>query len=71
MRIAIEVKRAADANVVLNKLLQHTRLQSRFAANMVSLVGHKPRQLNLKGMLKEFVDFRAEVRRQWTPFVTV
>jgi DNA gyrase/topoisomerase IV subunit A len=62
MRIAIEVKRAADSGVVLNTLLRHTRLQSRFAANMVALVNHRPVQMTLKGMLQAFIDFRVEVR---------
>jgi DNA gyrase subunit A len=64
MRIAIEVKRAADSGVVLNTLLRHTRLQSRFAANMVALVKHRPMQMTLKGMLQAFIDFRVEVRAQ-------
>ena len=62
MRIAIEVKRAADAGVVLNNLLQHTRLQIRFSSNMVALVGHKPHQLDLRAMLQHFIDFRSEAR---------
>jgi DNA gyrase subunit A len=61
MRIAIEVKRSADTSVVLNNLMAHTCLQSRFSANMVALVKHKPQQMNLKQMLQEFIDFRVEV----------
>lgn len=62
MRISIEVKRTADAGVVLNNLMKHTRLQTRFSANMVALVDHKPEQMTLKGMLNEFINFRVEVR---------
>lgn len=62
MRIAIEVKRGSDAQVVLNNLLQHSRLQMRYGANMVALVDHKPRQLTLKAMLQAFIDFRLEAR---------
>ena len=62
MRIAIEVKRGADAQVVLNNLLKHSRLQTRFSANMVALVDHRPQQLTLKRMLQAFIDFRLQAR---------
>ena len=69
MRIAIEVKRTADTSVVLNNLMRHTRLQSRFSANMVALVNHKPEQMTLKRMLQEFISFRVEVRRRQSPLL--
>lgn len=62
MRIAIEVKRSASADVVLANLFAHTRLQSRFSANMVALVGGVPAQITLRDALQSFIDFRTLVR---------
>jgi DNA gyrase/topoisomerase IV subunit A len=61
VRIAIEVKRSAETQVVLNNLLKHSKLQTRFSANMVALLDHKPRELSLKDMLQHFIDFRLQV----------
>jgi DNA gyrase/topoisomerase IV subunit A len=47
--------------VVLNNLLKHSKLQTRFSANMVALLDHKPRELSLKDMLQHFIDFRLQV----------
>jgi DNA gyrase subunit A len=61
IRIAIEVKKSADAQVVLNNLLKHSKLQTRFSANMVALLDHRPRVLNLRDILQHFIDFRLQV----------
>jgi len=61
MRIVVDVKRDANANVVLNKLYKMTALQSSFSVNNIALVNGRPRQLNLKDMIKAFVDHRQEV----------
>ena len=61
MRIVIELKRDAVANVVLNTLLKHTALQSSFGVNNVALVHGRPRLLNLKDLIKYFVEHRHEV----------
>ena len=61
LRVVIELKRDANSEVVLNLLYKHTQLQTTFAANMISLVGGVPRQLNLKQMLSYFLDHRHEV----------
>lgn len=65
MRIVIDIKRDANANVVLNKLFKMTALQSSFGVNNVALVGptgnQRPKTLNLKEMIKYFVDHRHEV----------
>jgi DNA gyrase subunit A len=61
MRIVIETKREASANVVLNKLYQLTPLQSSFSINNVALVKGRPQTLNLKEMMRHFVDHRHEV----------
>lgn len=61
VRIAIELKRDAYEEAVLNNLYQKTQLQSSFPINMVALVNNHPRQLGLKEVLVEFVNFRREI----------
>ncbi|GGC55831.1 DNA gyrase subunit A [Chelatococcus reniformis] len=61
MRIVIELKREAMADVVLNQLYRFTPLQSSFGANMVALNGGRPETLNLLDMIRAFVDFREDV----------
>ena len=61
MRIVIDVKRDANAGVVLNKLFKMTALQSSFSVNNIALVGGRPKCLNLKDMIRCFVDHRHEV----------
>ncbi|MFI5012403.1 MAG: DNA gyrase subunit A [Hyphomicrobiales bacterium] len=61
MRIVIELKRDAMADVVLNQLYRFTPLQTSFGANMVALNGGRPETLNLKDFIRAFVEFREEV----------
>ncbi|MCF6293307.1 MAG: DNA gyrase subunit A [Robiginitomaculum sp.] len=61
MRIVIEIKRDANAEVVLNQLYRYSQLQSRFGVNMLALDKGRPRQMNLRDMLEAFIDFRIEV----------
>ena len=61
MRIVVKVKYEAVANVVLNNLFKHTQLQASFAVNNIALVDGRPRQLNLKQILKYYVRHRHEV----------
>lgn len=61
MRIVIDLKRDAIANVVLNKLFKMTALQSNFSINNIALVNGRPRLLNLKELIKHFVNHRHEV----------
>ncbi len=61
MRIVFELKREAIPNVVLNKLYKYTALQSSFSINNICLVDGRPKLLNLKDMIREFVNFRHEV----------
>ncbi len=61
LRIVIDVKRDAQARIVLNKLFQLTALQSSFSINNVALVKGRPMVLNLKDMIRHFVDHRHEV----------
>jgi DNA gyrase subunit A len=69
MRIVIELKRDAVSDVVLNQLYRFTAMQNNFAANMVALNGGRPEVMNLKDLLKAFVDFREEVITRRTKFL--
>ncbi|MGL4324441.1 MAG: DNA gyrase subunit A [Beijerinckiaceae bacterium] len=68
MRIVIEIKRDAVADVVLNQLYRYTALQSTFGCNLVALNGGKPEILNLKDFLVAFVEFREVVVSRRTKF---
>ena len=61
IRVVIELKREADADVVLNQLHKFTPLQTSFGINMVALNGGRPELMTLKGMLVAFLEFREEV----------
>ncbi len=61
MRIVIELKRDAQAQIVMNQLYKHTMMQSTFGVIMLSLVDGAPRVMPLKQVLQEFVDHRHEV----------
>ncbi len=69
MRVVIELKRDAMADVVLNQLYRFSALQSSFGCNMVALVGGKPEQLSLKDMIRAFTEFREEVVGRRTKFL--
>ncbi|MBO5445099.1 MAG: DNA gyrase subunit A [Muribaculaceae bacterium] len=69
IHIAIDIKREANARVVLNKLYKLTQLQTSFSVNNVALVNGRPRTLNLKEILKSFVDHRHEVVIRRTRFL--
>lgn len=68
MRIVIDVKKDANANVVLNKLFKMTALQSSFSVNCIALVKGRPRLLTLKDCVKYFVEHRHEVTIRRTKF---
>lgn len=61
MRIVFELKKDAIPNIVLNKLYKYTPLQSSFSVNNIALVNGKPELLNLKSMIKHYVDHRHDV----------
>lgn len=61
MRIVVDIKRDANANVVLNKLYKLTSLQSSFSVNNIALVNGRPKTLNLQEMIQCFVDHRHDV----------
>lgn len=68
MRIVIDIKRDANASVVLNKLYKFTALQSSFSVNNIALVNGRPRMLNLKDLIHYFVEHRHEVVIRRTRF---
>ena len=68
MRIVIDVKRDANANVILNKLFKMTALQSSFSVNNIALVKGRPRLLTLKNCIKYFVEHRHDVTIRRTKF---
>ncbi|MBF9196611.1 DNA gyrase subunit A [Microvirga terrestris] len=69
MRIVIEIKRDAMADVVLNQLYRYTPLQTSFGCNMVALNGGRPELMTLKDLIQAFVDFREEVVSRRTKFL--
>ncbi len=68
MRIVIDIKRDANASVVLNKLFKYTALQSSFSVNNIALVHGRPRMLNLKDLIFHFVEHRHVVVNRRTRF---
>ena len=68
MRIVVDVRRDANANVILNKLFKMTALQSSFSVNCIALVKGRPRLLTLKDCIKYFVEHRHEVTIRRTQF---
>ena len=68
MRIVIELKRDAVAEVVINQLYKHTALQESFGVNMLAIVEGRPKLLNLKEALRAFLDHRKEVVTRRTAY---
>jgi len=67
-RIVIDLKRDAIANLIINQLYKHTELQTSYGINNVALVKGRPRTLNIREMISEFVEFRHEVVIRRTQF---
>ncbi len=68
-RVVVELKRDANADVILNQLYRYTPLQTSFGCNMVALNGGKPELMNLMDMLRAFVAFREEVISRRTKYL--
>lgn len=68
MRIVYDLRRDAIANVVLNKLFKYTALQSSFSVNSIALVKGRPKMLNLKEIIHEFIEHRHEVVTRRTQY---
>lgn len=69
VKLYIDVKSDADAEVVLNQLYQFSPLQTSFSMNFMALVDGKPRELNIKDFLREFLRHRVQVIRRRTEFL--
>ena len=68
MRINIELRRDANANVVLNQLYKHTQLQDTFGVIMLALVNNEPKTLNLKEMLTYYIRHQEDVVTRRTKY---
>jgi len=68
MRIVVDIKREANAQVVLNLLYKYTQLQDTFAVNMLALVNGEPKLLNLKQVLRHYIDHQVEVTERKIKF---
>ena len=68
VRIVIELRRDAQADIVLNQLYKHTQMQTSFGCNMLAIVKGRPVTMTLRDMITTFVDFREEVIRKRTEF---
>jgi DNA gyrase subunit A len=68
MRIVIELKREAMADIVLNQLYKHTDLEASFGANMLALVGNTPQKLDLRSLLVYYIEHRHDVVLKRTNF---
>ncbi|MDY2837370.1 MAG: DNA gyrase subunit A [Bilifractor sp.] len=68
MRIVIDLRRDANANVILNQLYKHTQLQDTFGVIMIALVDNQPKVLNLLDMLKYYLQHQEEVVRRRTQY---
>lgn len=68
MRVVIELKKGANASVVLNQLYKHTQMQISFGIIMIALVNNEPKVLNLKQILTEYIKYQREVIERRTRF---
>ena len=68
MRIVVELKREANAQVVLNQLFNYTQMQETFSVNNLALVNNQPRTLNLRELIDQYVEFQREVIERRTRF---
>ncbi|HAN09090.1 MAG TPA: DNA gyrase subunit A [Clostridiales bacterium] len=68
VRIVIELKRDANANIVLNTLYKHTQLQESFGVNSLALVNYEPKVLNLKQMLEYYLEHQKDVETRRIKF---
>ncbi|MDP4177882.1 MAG: DNA gyrase subunit A [Bacillota bacterium] len=68
MRVVIEIKKDANANIILNQLFKHTQMQDTFGVIMIALVNNEPKVLNLKEMLVHYLNFQKEIIRRRTKF---
>ncbi|MBR3305822.1 MAG: DNA gyrase subunit A [Lachnospiraceae bacterium] len=68
MRVVVELRRDANANIILNQLYKHTQLQDTFGVTMLALVNNQPRVMNLLEMLKEYLKHQEDVVTRRTQY---
>ena len=68
IRIVVDIKKDANAQVVLNKIYSYTELQTTFGANLIAIVNGKPQILTLKEMLQNSIDFQCDIIRRRTEY---
>ena len=69
MRIVIELKRGAEAQIVLNQLYKHSQMQESFSMIFLAVVNGQPRELSLPDAIRHFIDHRVDVVRRRTAFL--
>ncbi|MFM6952240.1 MAG: DNA gyrase subunit A [Bacteroidota bacterium] len=69
MRIVFDLKRDAIPNIILNQLFKYTPLQSSFSVNNIALVAGRPEMLNVKDMIRHYVDHRHEIVQRRTQYL--
>ena len=69
MRIVIELKRGAEAQIVLNQLYKHTQMQESFSMIFLAVVNGQPRELPLHEAIRHFIDHRVDVVRRRTAYL--
>src|SRR5246127_2953935 len=69
MRIVIELKRGAEAQIVLNQLFKHTQMQESFSMILLAVVNQQPREMGLIQAIKYFIDHRVDVVRRRTVYL--
>jgi len=69
MRIVIELKRGAEAQIVLNKLFKHTQMQENFSMILLAVVHNQPKEMGLIQAIQHFIDHRVDVVRRRTAFL--
>ncbi len=69
VRIVIELRRGADSKFTINRLYKYTRLQDRFNVNIIALVKGQPKQLNLKQILEEYINYRKLIITRRTKYL--
>ena len=68
IRVVIELRRDASADIVLNQLYRHSQLQTSFGVNLLALNGGRPQQMNLRDVLSSFIEFREDVVTRRTKY---
>src|SRR5436309_495005 len=69
MRIVVELKRGAEAQIILNQLYKHTQMQESFSMIFLAVVNGQPREMGLKQAIQHFIDHRVEVVRRRTAYL--